>query len=72
MTNKPFLRESNIWRLLGLGIAFIGILFAVLFPDLLVYDNHGFKVSLGVVIMTLGFLGFYPTLKEAFAKKVSK
>lgn len=72
MDKKPFLRETNIWRLLGLGVAFIGILFAVLFPELLVYDNHGIRISLGVVVMTLGFLGFYPTLKEALAKKAGK
>lgn len=72
MTEKPFLRETNIWRLMGLGVAFIGILFAVLFPELLLYDNHGIKISLGVLIMALGFLGFYPTLKEAFASKVKK
>lgn len=72
MSDKPFLRESNIWRLLGLAVAFIGVLLAILLPDILVYEGGGARISLGTLIMGLGFLGFYPTLKEALAKKASR
>lgn len=69
---RNFLRETNIWRLIGLGIALIGGLVAILFPEVIVFHGFGLKASLGVLIMILGFLGFYPTLKEALAKRAEK
>jgi uncharacterized membrane protein YqaE (UPF0057 family) len=72
MTERTFWRETNIWRLVGLIIALSGVLLAIAFPEVTVYENHGIKVNLGVVVMLLGFLGFYPTLREAIGKKVSK
>ena len=69
---KPFFRESNIWRLIAFLICFVGLFLAIMYPEILVYENHGAKISLGVLVLIFGMLGFYPTLKEAFAKRIKK
>jgi len=75
MKEKPFWRPTNIWRVIGGGVAFIGLVCMVIFPtqtypDAIIYRKFNDKGQLSFLlsvwhgVILFGFLGFFPTLKE--------
>jgi len=75
MKEKPFLRESNIWRIIGGVVTMVGLFCMILFPtetyeDAIIYrktNDKGeltFLISVWHSLIGVGFLGFFPTLKE--------
>lgn len=72
MTDKKFFREQNIWRLIGLALALIGIGLIISPFDAIVYKSDGWRISVGMVVLLFGFVGVYPTLREAIAKRAQK
>lgn len=72
MTHKPFFREANIWRLIGLLIGMGGVILAITHPEIIVFEGYGVTANLGVLLIVLGFLGFYPTIKEALTNRAKR
>lgn len=75
MSNRPFFRESNIWRIIGGAVAFAGLVLMIVFPtesypDAIIYrklneaGEVSFLFTIWHSIIAVGFLGFFPTLKE--------
>ena len=81
--DKPFFRESNIWRIIGGITAFTGLILIVIlpienYPGAIIYrklNDKGqlsFLISIWHLVTGIGFLGFFPTLKEWTVKMWGK
>jgi len=75
LKEKNFFRESNIWRLIGGLVCFVGIVLMIIYPsetyqDVILYrtfNEHGFvsiQITVWHFVIVTGMLGFIPTLKE--------
>lgn len=58
---KPFLRETNVWRLLGLAAAALGLLA----PDAVAIDWMGIRYPTLFFVVGLGTFA-WPMLMEGF------
>jgi len=83
MKEKPFFRESNIWRIIGGFTALIGLILMIAlpvenYPGAIIYrklnekGQLSFLISVWHIVIGVGFLGFFPTLKEWTVKMWGK
>lgn len=66
---KPFFRESNIWRLIGLALlvaAGVFALFAPLDAKGFAWNEHGSVTVPGIIALIGGVMLCFPTMKEAY------
>jgi hypothetical protein len=66
MSEKPFFRESNVWRLIGLVVLLAAGVFAALAPETKpAFSNATVSLTVPGICAALGFLlAGYPTIKE--------
>jgi hypothetical protein len=68
MNQKPFLRESNIWRLIGLAILIGAGILALFAPPIEAFkiDEQRAITVPGIIALVGGILMLFPLIKEAF------
>lgn len=70
---KIFLRETNIWRLIGGGLSLLAIILLLLFPsesfgDIIVYRTEFHLITIWHVLIMIGMIAmFLPTVIEIFS-----
>jgi type IV secretory pathway TrbF-like protein len=67
MNEKRFFRESNIWRLIGLGVLLIAGAVAAIAPEAkgFGYDTSSASVA-GIIAIFGGLLLAFPIFKEGY------
>jgi hypothetical protein len=67
---KPFWRETNIWRMIGGLLALNGFWALILYPsnihpDIILYKSDAVLFTIWHLVVVIGLTtAFYPTLKE--------
>jgi len=67
MNEKPFFRESNVWRLIGLVVLIAAGVLAMVAPEAKGFGYETVSVTVpGIIAILGGLLLCFPTIKEAF------